>query len=186
MKSGDKIKAFVKIGLMKNPDWKRGEYVEESDGHKVCVYGQTLTVERGDLKLWRPLDNYDEALQRFAKANWEELKALVKAAAGKFLPGEAVDVNENEHAITINDVTVSPGCTEVKTISSFCEFPCWVVSYWETTYSYTEPPDADEVICGESRGNIGAARLLVDSILKMRADSYWDSVSDDGAWSEDV
>lgn len=180
MKTGDKIKAFVQIGLMKKPDWLRGTLVGEG---VVEVNGNRLTLDSDKIRLWQPLDHDSDgcpAVRDFADRTWEDLKRYVTEGASHFLPGEKVTIDEKEKTITVNDVTVYPDYTEVKTIVSFREMPCWTVSYWEDSRpSYMQPPDVDEVICGNSMNTLGAARILIDNILKNRADSYWDAVSED-------
>lgn len=202
MKAGDKIKALVQVGLMKNPDWLRGTViasnrglglqelkdagfkarVKHEDEYLVEVSGNRLVVTPDKVRLWEPLEHDADGpvVREFAERNWLELKRHVAEAARHFLPGDDVKINEEDKTITINDVTVAPNYTEVRSIAAFREVPCWTVSYWQDVqYSRLQPPDSDEVICGNSMSTIGAARLLIDSVLKARADGYWDAVADD-------
>lgn len=178
MKIGDKVKAFVQIGLMRKPEWLQATLVEENT---VEIHGNRLHLERGKIKGWRPLP-YDGTsfpdLRDFAESNWQELKETVLAAASHFLPDEEVKFDEEEKTVEIAGVTLEARCTEIETIAEFKEIPCWTAFYWVTTYSRNEPPDADEVICGHARLSDHAARLLVDSVLKERADNYWQGVAD--------
>lgn len=178
MKIGDKVKAFVQIGLMRNPKWIKATLVEENT---VEVHGNRLHLDRGKIKGWSPLPHDDEGcpkVREFAQTQWEELKATVTEAAKHFLPNEEVKFDEEEKTVEIAGVSLHPDLTEIETIAEFKEIPCWVASYWVTTYSHSEPPDADEVICGHAGSPDNAARLLIDSVLKERANAYWESVSD--------
>lgn len=178
MKIGDKVKAFVQIGLMRNPKWIKATLVEENT---VEVHGNLLTLERGKIKGWSPLPHDDEGcpkVREFAQTQWEELKESVLKAALHFLPDDSVKFDEEEKTVEIAGVSLHPDLTEIETIAEFKEIPCWVASYWVTTYSRSEPPDADEVICGHAGSPDNAARLLIDTVLKERANAYWDSVSD--------
>jgi hypothetical protein len=179
MKIGDKVKALVQIGLMKEPKWLRGTLVEENTVE--MIHGSRLVLEYGKIKLWKPLP-HDETgcpkVKEFAQTQWEELKQTVTEAAKHFLPNEEVKFDEEEKTVEIAGVTLHPDLTEIETIAEFKEIPCWVASYWVTTYSHSEPPDADEVICGHAGSPDNAARLLIDSVLKNRADDYWQGVAD--------
>jgi hypothetical protein len=179
MKRGDKIKAFVQIGLMRKPRWVVGHYVGGKESkHEVFVSGQSLFLDWNQVKLWQPAeykDGYCETLERFADENWASLKTVVTDAVNHFFPGESVEIDENERTISVMGVSVAAGVTEIETIASFREIPCWIVSYYQTIpATYWEPPDVDEVVCGSSPNTISAARILVDGIWKFKADGYWD------------
>lgn len=178
MKPGDKVKALVQIGLMREPRWLQATLVE---GNTVDIHGNRLLLERGKIKGWRPLQ-HDETgcpkVKEFARENWDEVKRLVNQATEHFLPNDTVVFDEENNTIEIDGFTLQPSFTEMETIAEFKEIPCWVASYWVTTYSHSEPPDADEVICGHAGSPDNAARLLIDTVLKERANAYWESVSD--------
>lgn len=182
MKIGDKVKALVQVGLMKKPEWLRATLVGEG---VVEVNGNTLCLESGKIMGWEPL-KYDDngncqVIDDFVASTWEELKSLVTDASAHFLPGEEVKIDEHEKIITVADVSVQPNYAEIKTISAFREVPVWSVSYWNYIPSTRwDPPDADEVSCGHG-GPFQAARILIDTVLKFRADGYWDHLSDEKA-----
>lgn len=179
MKTGDKVKAFVQIGLMKEPKWLRGTLVEEG---VVEVNGNRLVLDRSKYLLWEPLEYKDgkcRVLDDFAESTWNELKVLVNDAAAHFLPGEEVKFDEDEKVITVGDVSVSPGTEELKTIVSFREIPVWRVTYWKyIAATRWEPPDADEVDCGYGNA-FNAARILIETILKFKRDAYWENLADE-------
>lgn len=181
MKIGDKVKAFVQVGLMKEPRWLRGTLVSEG---VVEVNGNHLSLERDKIMRWQPLEYENgecQAIKDYADSTWDQLKELVNDAVAHFLPGEKVEVDEKEKTITVHEVSISPGLHEIKTIAAFREMPTWNVSYWKYIPSTRwEPPDADEVDCGHG-GPFQAARILVDTILKFSADAYWDSLADEEA-----
>lgn len=173
MKPGDKVKALVQIGLMRKPRWLEATLVERNT---VEIHGNRLHLEPGKIKGWKPLENFQESIDEFAGKNWAELKEIVSAAAKHFLPGDEVKFDEIEKGIEIDGVSVLPSVTEVGTIAEFREIPCWSVAYYVTTYSRNEPPDSDEVVCGNATTADHAARILIDTVLKNRADAYWENL----------
>lgn len=176
MKSGDKVKCFAQVGLMKEPRWLNGIFVEPGI---VEIHGNRVCLETGKIKGWRPLphdDNGCPAVREFTQSNWENLCRIVTQASDNFIPNDTVVFDEDEKTIEIDGITIAADYTEVTTIADIRETPCWTVSYWvQSSYSYLQPPDADEVVCGHAFNNYDAARLLIDSVLKCRADAYWDS-----------
>lgn len=184
-----KIKAFVQVGLMKKPEWIKGKLLERTDTHSVVsVAGNTLTLENRDVKEFKELayvDGVCQQIEDFKNNNWEEMKQVVKDALAKFFPKETVREDEVEKILYIgsDDLTIGVGTVERKTIVSFIEEPCWTVSYWKTHYSYSTPPDAEEVNCGDSTTSIGIARILVDAIWRFESDQYFETISLD-RWSE--
>lgn len=175
MKPGDQVKALVQIGLMREPKWLEGTLLEDG---LVEVNGNRLRLEPGKIKRWRPLEDHQERIDEFAQTQWEELKESVKAAARHFLPNDEIKFDEMERIAEIDNVSILPSLAEITTIAEIREAPCWTAAYYVTTYSHTEPPDCDEVICGNAFSPDQAARLLVDTVFRNRADAYWESVSD--------
>lgn len=179
MKIGDKVKVFTQVGLMKKPEWLRGTLVEDGVAE---VHGNRIATEYGKVKLWKPIPHDDTGcpkVREFALNQWEELKQVVTNAVRHFLPEKEVKFDDQEKTVEVEGVTLYPDHKEMETIAEFREIPCWTASYWVTTYSRTEPPDADEVVCGHAFNATQAARILIDSVLKNRADDYWQGVADE-------
>jgi hypothetical protein len=184
------IKAFVQIGLMKQPKWLKGTLIKRDDQNStVSVSGQTLVVENTNVKEFRELSYANgvcEEIENFKNQNWEELKTVVTDALAKFFPNQEIRADEEEKILYIgpdDDLTIGPSMVERKTIVSFIEQPCWTVTFYKMVYSYSEPPDADEVNCGDSTTSIGIARILVDTLWRFKTEEYFETISLD-KWSE--
>jgi hypothetical protein len=180
MKPGDKIKAFVQVGLMKKPRWIRGVLLE---GGLVEVSGNRVCVEQGKVKLWQPLEFVDgrcPKLDAFCEETWEDLKKVVTESVERYFPGENLRIDENEKIIYVNeDLTVGPGVKEAETIAAFREIPVWTVSYFKgIAATRWEPEDVEEVNCGDSSTTIGAARILLDNLWKFHTEGYWESLEE--------
>lgn len=185
-----KIKAFVQIGLMRQPKWLKGTLVKrEEKNSTVSVSGQTLTVENHNVKEFRELSYKDglcEQLENFKNQNWEELKTVVTDAVAKFFPDQILRSDEDEKILYVgpdDDLSIGVGTVERKTIASFIEEPCWTVTLYKMIYSYSEPPDAEEINCGDSTTTIGIARILVDTLWRFKTDEYFETLSID-RWAE--
>ena len=191
MKTGDKIKAFVQVGLMKEPRWLQGTLLE---GGEVSVYGITnnlgtinvrnsgafgtkLHLETGKVKLWQPL--VDGKLDSFREDGWEDLKRVVADAVGKFFPHDQIRFDDEAPAIYVNHLVVAVGVKEMETIASFREIPVWTVSYFKgIAATRWEPDDVEEVDCGDSSTTIGAARIIVDNLWEYHTEGYWESLNE--------
>lgn len=178
MKPGDKIKAFVQVGLMRKPKWLRGTLLEsnmvEVSGNKVCA---------DKIKLWQPLEYVDgrwPKLDSFREDNWEDLKKVVTDSVERYFPGEKLRIDDEEKIIYVNDdLTVAAGVREMETIAAFREIPVWTVSYFKgIAATRWEPEDVEEVNCGDSSTTIGAARILVDNLWKFHTEGYWESLEE--------
>jgi len=129
MKSGDQIKAFVQVGLMKKPRWIKANLiacnrnlglqelkdlgfkvrVKHEDEYLVEVHGNRLYLKPQDVREWRPLefgpspDFKCEKMDQFVSFHWENLKTNCRDAVAKFFPDVTLTVNEEEHTIAIED-----------------------------------------------------------------------------------
>lgn len=207
MKNGDEIKAFVQIGLMKKPEWKKGKLiasnrnlelqelkdlgfkarVQHQDEYLVEVYGNRLYLEPSKVRQWKPLkfkqvdrEYHCEKIDEFISKQWEDLKAKCENAVKQFFPDVTLTVNEQEKIISVDDyLTVACGVTEKQSIASFFEVPAWEIVLWvPIAATRWEPPDVEERNCGFSETTIGAARLLVDNIWRLRSEDYWQNIQD--------
>ena len=176
MKNGDKIKAFVQVGLMKNPRWLKGDYVQMvGENHQVIVSGNTLMLEVGKVKSWSPIDL--SVLDGFTETHWEDLKKVTIDSVAKFFPDEEVRCDDDEKTLHVGDLSIGPGIVERESIASFREIPVWSVTYWKPiAATYWEPSDVDEVVCGESHVAWQAAKILIDNLWGFKNESYWDNL----------
>jgi hypothetical protein len=180
MKPGDKIKAFVQVGLMRKPRWIRGTLLE---GGEVDVAGNKLHLETGKVKLWQPLEYVDgrsPKLDSFCEESWEGLKKVVTESVERYFPGEKIRFDDDEKIIYVNDdLTVAGGVKEMETIAAFREIPVWNVTYFKgIAATRWEPEDVEEVNCGDSSTTIGAARILIDNLWKFHTEGYWESLEE--------
>lgn len=179
------VKALVQIGLMKKPSWLRGELVSRDENQTtVIVSGNTLTLENYKVKTWEPLkfvNGVCEQLDQFQNSNWEDLKHHCKEIVSKFLPDVVLNIDEQEKTISVDDyIQIMAGVIEQESIARFFEVPTWNLTQFVTHYyGRLQPPDVDEVDLGSSRSNLGAARLLVESIMRNRLDDYCQVIADD-------
>jgi hypothetical protein len=177
MKPGDKIKAFVQVGLMRKPRWLRGTLLE---GNTVEVSGNKVCADK--IKLWQPLEYVDGRsckLDSFCEESWEDLKKVVTESVERYFPGEQILIDEEEKAIRVGELTVSGGIKEMETIAAFREIPVWTVSYFkEIAATRWEPEDVEEVNCGDSSTTIGTARIIVDNLWKFHTEGYWTSLEE--------
>lgn len=180
MKKGDKIKAFLKIGLMRDPDWIEGTYKGRNTlCHEVEIHGNIHQVDK--VKLWVPAvykNGNCPDLDKFVRENWEELKKLVTDSVNHFFPEEKVEVDEGEHIITVGGIEIAGELQEVDSIARISELPCWGVSTLKhIPATRWEPDDYGEVIIGQESSNMGAAKVLIDAIWELtKSDPYWESL----------
>lgn len=189
MKPGDKIKAFCKIGLMRKPAWVTGKFVRrDEDLSVVSIHDQNHSLEFRHVKEWKPLSFVDgecKEIKEFAENNWDDLKEIVSSSLHHFFPQMNPVFNDEEKTITFDeDLVVGTGVMQSESIVRFEEHPCWTVTmYQQLSYSYLQPPDVDEINLGESRTNIGIAKILIDAIWRIRSEPYWESLSEKN-WAE--
>ena len=182
MKSGDKIKAFVKVGLMKEPRWLKGDHAgfDDQGFHLVKINEKYLSLEARHVKLWQPIE--PGVLEGFAATYWEELKEVTIQSVAKFFPDEPVRFDDNEKIIYVgknDDLSIQPGIVEQASIARLREVPVWSVSYFVTIPSTQwQPEDADEVECGHNSSSVHAAKILVDQLWKFKTEGYWQSMQE--------
>lgn len=179
------VKAFAQVGLMKKPSWLRGELVSRDENNAtVIVYGNTLVLENHKVKEWERLkfvDGVCEKLTEFQDQNWDQLKDHCKNMVAKFLPEIVLNFDDQEKIVTVDDdIQIMGGVIEQESIARFFEIPVWTVTQFCTRYyGRMQPPDVDEIDLGNSRSSLGAARILVESIIRNRLDQYCEAITDD-------
>lgn len=172
------VKALIQLGNSRKARWFSGKLVKRDDNNSVVeIYGTQHTIENRLVKEWKRIE--PSSMDDFANKNWAELKQVVRNAVEKFLPNcDEMVINDDEKTITYSDVVIGPTIVERESIASFIEVPAWTVSYYKhIPATFHEPEDVDEVSCGNSENNVYAARLFIDTILRLEADCYWENVS---------
>lgn len=182
MEIGNEVKAFVKIGNMRKPNWIIGTYKGDNTlCHEVEIHGILHHVQIGNVKLWEPVKHLNgtfPAIDKFVEENWGELKTLVTESVNKFFPEEKIEINEENRQITVAEIFIGGGVREVTTIAAIRELPCWSVTTYKTTPATRwEPEDVDEVTIAQEMGNIRAAKALIDAIWAQKTDPYWENLS---------
>ena len=184
MKTGDKIKSFVQVGLMKKPKWITGEFVSHVDENhvRVNVSGNEVVVTNNNVKLYEPLvyvNGVCKEVEEFVNNNWDDLKRVVTNSVNHFFPDTNLKFDDNEKIIYVDDdyLSIGSNVTEVVSIAKIKEFPCWTVTLYSTIAATRwEPPDVDEINCGDSRTNIGVAKILIDTLWKENSAGYWENL----------
>lgn len=131
MKNGDQIKAFVKVGLMREEKWTKGTLIASNVGislqelkdlgfyprvqhqneYLVDVAGNRLILAPDKVRLWEPLkfvqkdnnDYYCEKIENFVSKQWEDLKQKCLSSVEKFFPEVKLTINEEEKIISVED-----------------------------------------------------------------------------------
>jgi len=183
MKTGDEVKAFVKIGMMRKPDWRIGTYVRQNElCHEVELHGIVHPVEIGKVKLWEPVKHENgtfPAIDKFVEDNWGELKQIVTDSVKNFFPNEKVDINEENRQITVADITIAGAVREVESIARISELPCWsVITFKTIPATHWEPEDVDEVLIAQAPSNMTAAKALIDAVWNFKSSPYWENLND--------
>jgi len=170
--------------------------VNHQDEYLVDVYGNKLFLTSENVREWRPLkfgsspEFKCDKMDDFVARQWEDLKKKCQDSVAQFFPEIVLKFDDKEHTISVEDnygpyLTVAPAVCEKKSIVAFFEVPAWEVVYWvPVPATRWEPPDVDEKNCGFAETTIGAARLLVDNIWKIRSEDYWQGISDSELASE--
>jgi hypothetical protein len=173
MKTGDKIKAFVQVGLMKSPRWLKGTLVEPG---KVDVNGNVLSLEPGKIKLFRALEK--GAAEKFAEENWDNFKEVLSAAKEKFFPLESLRFDDEEKvAYLAEDISIAVSVNEAHSIARITEYPTWAVCVLhKIPATRWEPEDADEAEVGDSPNNVTAAKIAIDTLWRYSTMGYWESL----------
>lgn len=181
MKSGDEVKVFVQIGLMREPKWLIGEISRfhpfaDSKNIIVNVSGNRLCLTREKVRLWEPTTQKE--IDQFSESGWERLKDAVEKGMKEFFPDEKVSYDDAEKSISVGEhLYISAGSAEIKTIVSFREVPVWVVTeYVGVPATRWEPEDVSENERGSSANPVSAAKIFVDSLWNAKAEGFWESL----------
>lgn len=189
MEINDKVKVFTQVGLMKEPRWLQGTYLDEvPDGHAmVLVSGNRIMCDARKIKkhirLERDENGNCPGLDRFIDQYWDQLKSIVSLGVAKLLAPNPpkIEIDEDEHIISIDGGAISIGSSvvEKETFMEFRETPTWAVSVAVgTSGSRWEPPDVDICDVGECQNVVGAAQLFVETIWKEMHRGFWESAGD--------
>lgn len=177
-------KAFVQLGLWKNPRWTCCVVLEnyQDDTSLIEVCGNKIIVDNNKIKKHERIEyNFEKRefteLTNFMNNNWEELKLSIIDAMNKFFPDEEIKVDEDEKIIYAldNSLSISGGIFEIETISSFKEVAEWsIVGYKPLPSTRWEPEDVQEIDLGHSRNTIKATKIFIDNIFQIKCEGYWD------------
>lgn len=208
MKNGEEIKAFVQVGLMKKPEWKKGTLVasnrglelqelkdlgfkvrvQHQDEYLVDVVGNKLYLDRSKIKQWKPLkfvrNDYEyhcEEVNNFIEKTWEDLKIKCKNAVGHFFPEVELKINEQEKVISVED-QYGPALTVacgVEEKTSIVSF--FEVPAWEVVMWVPIPATRHEPEDVDER-NCGYSQTTIGA-AKLLVDNLWRFRSE-GYWQE--
>lgn len=180
-KTGEKVRVNAKLGNMRESKWIEGTILE-SDFEDILVETrfQKVWSPKNKVKQYNKLE-YDSinqvwpAVEEFKNKYWNDLKSYVSKALEEFFPNVEMVVDEEEKIINIDAFSIGSGIEERETLISFIELPVWNVSV--ETYcpgNRDEPPSSDLSDIGSSASSIGAARILIESMMKDKTGSYFE------------
>jgi hypothetical protein len=183
-KTGDKVRVNAKLGKMRESKWIEGTILESDFEDDVLVETrfQKVWSSRKAVKIFKKLE-YDStnhvwpAVEKFKNKYWDDLKSCVSKALEEFFPNIKMVVDEEEKIINIDNYSIGSGIEERETLTSFIELPVWNVSveaYYEGNID--EPPSSDLIDVGSSASSTGAARFLIESMMKDKIGSYFDNI----------
>jgi hypothetical protein len=185
MNIGQRIKAFVTLGLNKTPRWIDGTFLDEvpEGSAMIEVRGNKLIVESRKVKKYTKLsrnpDGSSPEEDEFVEKHWESLKSVVLLGVAQLLQSKyVVEVNEEEKIISVENgwISIAPGIVDRESIVEFAEHPTWTVSMavqWGG--GYWDPPDVDLVEVGHSPNVVNVAELFVNTIWKESNRGFWES-----------
>jgi len=186
-KTGDKVRVNAKLGKMRESKWIEGTILESDFEDDVLVETrfQKVWSSRKAVKIFKKLE-YDStnhvwpAVEEFKNKYWNDLKSSVSKALEEFFPNIKMVVDEEEKIINIDDFSIGSEIEERETLTSFIELPVWNVSV--ETYcpgNRDEPPSSDLSDVGSSASSIGAANILIKSLMDEKIGSYFDNMVDE-------
>lgn len=183
-RAGEKVKAFVKLGLQKEQSWQIVNYNNRLSDVKHLIEhgGKVYCVNSDEIRRWVPIKT--EEIELFGKSKANDLFAFIKDASNKLglnhLLGE-ITLQEEDSIINLcgGRITVQPGSYDQKCIGKIREMACWTVSAWRTIpATHLDPEDVAESHIGHSTSNSGAAKLAIMTTLKFNVDDCFE------AWDE--
>ena len=188
-KTGEKVRVNAKLGNMRESKWIEGTILEsdfeddvlvETKFQKVWVPKNARTVKKYEKLEYDSTNHVWPAVEEFKNKYWNDLKSYVSKALEEFFPNVEMVVDEEEKIINIDAFSIGSGIEERETLTSFIELPVWNVSV--ETYcpgNRDEPPSSDLSDIGSSASSIGAAQILIESMMKDKIGSYFESMTPD-------
>lgn len=185
-KEKEKVRVYAKLGNMREEKWIDGIILESNfeDENELLVETrfQKVWVHKKDVKHLNKLDYDSEnhvwpALEEFKSKYWDDLKHFVRNALETFFPETKMVVDEEEKIISVDGFSIEAGIVERKTLVSFSEVAVWCVG--AEIYDpgdRNNPPSCDLEEIGNSASVIGTVRLLIESMMKDKIGSYFDSI----------
>jgi hypothetical protein len=181
---GDKIKVFTQVGLMKEPRWVCGVFLDHvpDDKAMVEVAGNKILSDIRKVKKHVRLayvNGVCPELEKFATEHWPKLKAITVKAYERVIGRDPSELIIDDNEKTIHDKTenifIGPAVVERETFLEFRENPCWGVGMIVCDHGTRwEPPSADEIEVGNNMNWANAANLFIDTLWKETHRDFWD------------
>lgn len=175
---GSTVRANVKLGSQKQPNWTKGMYL----GNNTVEFnnGQIITLEDSDIKLYRKLsyENCDWPDRiSFVQKNWDELKEVFLVAIKRFFPKKEYAINNIEHTIECEGFSISSTVQEIESWTSFDETAVWEIStIVYSAGSRDEPPSEDVKEISYSNNNHVTVRNFINCLWEAEQSNYWENV----------
>ncbi len=187
-KSGDTVKAFVKLGVQRECHWTKMEYVKRRGGaYVVKFHDQECSVSPEHIRGWKPLDDRNAAITKLDEG-FPELVKYVERAVKELLPekwqGVKVDHDEKIITLTASGMTIEAGIVETvnkSILGETCvEVAAWTVcSVHHVPATREDPPDCDIVDEGYSITTWGGAELIVRKTWEFNSARLWEAVGEE-------
>ena len=181
--NGESVRVNAKLGKMRERKWLDGTILESDfDDLLIETKFQKVWAPRNEVKQYQKLA-YDSKnhiwpeVENFKNKYWNDLRSCVSEALNNFFPNLQMVVYEEEKIINIDSWSIQAGIEERETLVAFIEIPVWNVSVEAyCAGNRHEPPHSDLVELGSSASSLGAARILIKSLMDEKIGSYFDIV----------
>jgi hypothetical protein len=181
--NGESVRVNAKLGKMRERKWLDGTILESDfDDLLIETKFQKVWAPRNEVKQYQKLA-YDSKkhiwpeVENFKNKYWNDLRSCVSEALNNFFPSLKMVIDEEEKIINIDSWSIQAGIEERETLVAFIELPVWNVSVEAyCAGNRHEPPHSDFVELGSSASSLGAARILIKSLMDEKIGSYFDIV----------
>lgn len=181
-KSGEKVKAFVQLGVQTQKQWTVVEYVEPASDETHCVrfHEQIRFVSNDEIRHFRPID--PDAVENFSKTRiaglYKLLRDAIERVGIKELCGK-VSLNEDEGVIYLMDdaFSIQAGVKESNSILGIIEQPCWkITTFRDIPAKRWEPADVVECDVGDAFSDNETVEIALVAILRTQISYYMESL----------
>ena len=185
MRQGDLVLAMCMIGLQKQETENQGHFCHEDGDMLVCEFvgQQRRTLDRSKVQKYESISH--GRLMAACKSEFPAVATSVREACEKLLApedyGYKIDVSEEDMTVSLcgGYISVEPAAHRTKVIGGIREFPGWEVSVWKDIPATRDnPPDTEQIRVKIARGDLNVARIVVETIFTLKANSFFENISE--------